>query len=162
MTGKSRHRPGELVFLLVLLAFGLLAVREAQRLGGFANLSGPGLFPMLASTVLVLSLLAVTWRRLRQGEPLGGIRRFFHEVMPLRLVVVTGLIGAYVAVMPELGFMVASGLFLFVMLLYLWRRGFWLALAVTAASLLAIQVIFRVVFQVVLPAGRLWQAGLFS
>ena len=162
MPGQPQHRPGDILFLLVLLGLGVLAIREAQRLGGFANLSGPGLFPMLASTVMVASLLAITWRRLRQGEPLAGIRRFVHDVMPLRLVVVTALIGAYVAVMPELGFMVASGLFLFVMLLYLWRRSFWLALAVTAVSLLAIQVIFRLVFQVVLPTGRLWQSGLFS
>ena len=59
-----------------------------------------------------------------------------------------------------LGFMVATGLFLFVMLLYLWRRGLWLSLAVTAGSLLAIHVIFRMVFQVILPRGTLWQQGL--
>jgi putative tricarboxylic transport membrane protein len=161
MSGRSARRPGELVFLFLLLGAGLFAIREAQRLGGFANLSGPGFFPMLASTVMVASLAAVIWQRVREGEPFGALRRFFHDVMPLRLVVVTALVAAYVAVMPELGFMAASGLFLFVMLLYLWRRGFWLALAVTAASLVVIQIVFRMVFQVVLPVGRLWQAGSF-
>lgn len=160
MTGSPRHRSGEVVFLLVLLGLALLAVGEARRLGGFASLSGPGFFPMLASSVMVLSLLAVIWRRIRQGEPFGALRRFFHDVMPLRLVVVTALIAAYVALMPALGFMVASGVFLLAMLLYLWRRGFWLSLLVTAASLLVIQVIFRMVFQVVLPTGWLWPAGL--
>jgi hypothetical protein len=159
MTGRPLRRPGELVFLLALLGGGFLAIREAWRLGGFANLSGPGFFPMLASTILVASLVAVIWRRVREGEPFGALRRFFHDVMPLPLVVVTGLILAYVAIMPALGFMAASGLFLLAMLLYLWRQGIWLSLAVVAASLLAIQVVFRMVFQVVLPTGWLWPAG---
>lgn len=160
MSGSPVRRPGEFVFLLLLLLAGLLAAREAIRLGGFANLSGPGFFPMLASTVLVASLASLLWRWLRQERSPSPLRHFFSLVMPFRLVVVTGLIAAYVAVMPEVGFMVASGLFLLVTLLYLWRCGLWLALAVTAASLIVIHIVFRLVFKVVLPAGRLWPSGL--
>lgn len=161
MPDQPQRRPGELIFLVVLLVVGGLAIVEAQRLGGFARLSGPGFFPMLAAVAMVASLLVAIWRRLLAGEPFGALRRFFHEVLPLRLAVVTILMAAYVLVMPELGFMAATGLFLMAALLYLWRRGFWASLAVTAASLVAIQVIFRLLFQVVLPTGRLWPAGLF-
>ncbi len=161
MSGQPTRRPGELVFLVVLLVLGLLAILEAERLGGFTKLSGPGFFPMLASLAAVLSLGAVIWGRLKQGQPLAALGRFFTDVMPLRLVVVVALIAAYVAAMPWLGFIVASGGFLLLMLLYLWRQGFWRALAVTLASLVAIQVVFRLLFQVVLPSGQLWPAGFF-
>lgn len=161
MSGQPARRPGELVFLVLLLVLGILAIVEAHRLGGFAELSGPGFFPMLASLAAVLSLSAIIWRRLKEGAPFAALDRFFIDVLPLRLIVVVALIAAYVAVMPWFGFLVASGGFLLVMLLYLWRQGFWRALAVAVASLVAVQVVFRLLFQVVLPKGQLWPAGLF-
>ena len=161
MPPEPRHRPGERVFLAVLLAAAGFAVFEARRLGGFANLSGPGFFPMLASTVMAASLVVLLAQRLRAPASLADLRRFVDQILPLRLLVVVALIGLYVWAMPVLGFMVATGLFLLAMLLYLWRRGVWLSLAVTAGSLVVIHVIFRIVFRVILPSGTLWQQGLF-
>lgn len=161
MRPEPAHRPGERVFLVVLLVMAGFAIREAQRLGGFANLAGPGFFPMLASTVMAASLAVLLLQRLFAPVRFGDLRRFADRILPLRLLLVVALIGLYVWAMPALGFMVATGLFLLAMLLYLWRRGFWLSLAVTAGSLVVIHVIFRMVFRVILPTGTLWQQGFF-
>jgi len=161
MPGQPPRPAGELLFLVLLLGLGAAALLEARRLGGFAGLSGAGFFPLLASGVMVAStaVLILQWlraRRLRHrpAAPAGG-----DAVLPVRLVVVVALIGGYVALLPVLGFMAATALFLLAALLYLWRRGLWRSLAVTAASLVVVQVIFREVFQVMLPRGTLWPGG---
>lgn len=150
---------GELVFLVVLLGVAVAAVVEAQRLGGFARLSGAGIFPMLASVVMAVSLLLLIGAELQAAWRGGRVTGAWAAVVPLRLVAVVALIAAYAAAMPYLGFMAATGLFLLATLLYLWRRGLWRSLAVTAAALVAIQLVFREVFQVVLPGGTLWPGG---
>jgi len=71
--------------------------------------------------------------------------------------VVLALIAAYAAAMPILGFVAGSAGFLFFMFAYLWRKGLMVSTALSAGCLALIYVIFRVLFQVVLPQGTLWQ-----
>lgn len=71
-----------------------------------------------------------------------------------------GFMFLYVVAMPLLGFVISSGLFLFATFAYLWRKNLLISLILTAGSLAAIHVIFRIVFQVVLPGGSLVR-GLF-
>jgi hypothetical protein len=90
----------------------------------------------------------------------GGLRRFLADITPLRQTVMVVLVGLYILAMPWLGFLAASGLFLFVSIQFLWRRAVWLTALVSLAGLAAIHVVFSLVFQVVLPKGTLLQ-GLF-
>jgi hypothetical protein len=78
-----------------------------------------------------------------------------REFLPLRHCVVLVLMLLYLAALPLIGFVPASGLFLFATFPYLWRRNVLLTLVLSAASLAAIYVVFRIVFQVVLPQGSL-------
>lgn len=157
MTMRSR-RPGELGFAFVLLALGIIALWQAYDISGFEKLSAPGVFPMLASGVMFVSALTIfreVRSRPRSAEPL------MTSVFPRRLLLMTVLLFAYVLLMPRLGFLAASGLFLFVSTSWLWRRPWWAALAVTLFSLLAVHMLFRRLFQVVLPQGPFdrWLAG---
>ena len=70
------------------------------------------------------------------------------------------LVLGYILLMPMLGFVASSALFLFCAFQYLWRKNPFIILALTAFTLTFIYVIFREVFQVVLPQGTLLQ-GLF-
>jgi len=156
MADRPTRRPGETLFVLALVAAGAAAVVEAQRLGGLSDPSGPGIFPMLASLVLVVSALVLLWRRVpAEAAAVERLRRFGREVVPLRVLAVIGLILAYVVAMPTVGFMAATGAFLVVVLRLLWDRGWLAVLTLTAFSLAVIHLVFRIVFQVVLPAGRL-------
>jgi hypothetical protein len=157
--GRSR-RPGELVFVVLLLLASLWLFWQSVLISGFSGLSTPGVFPMLASGVMVVSALWILRDTARRAPDGGGINRFLEQVTPLRQVVMLGLVALYVAVMPWLGFVVASGLFLVAAIGFLWRRNIFLTAGLSAVALGVIYLIFRVAFQVVLPRGTLLQ-GLF-
>ena len=119
------------------------------------------MFPMLASATMLLSSLVILRDVLsKPAAPEAGPARFQREILPVRLIVVVGLILAYVIAMPLLGFVVSSAGFLFLSVWYLWRKGPLVSAVLTLASLAAIYIIFRQVFQVVLPQGSLIQ-GVF-
>lgn len=153
-TGPQR-RPGELGFAVLLVLGSLWLFWQAIEISGFTGLSTPGVFPMLASGVMVISALAILRDAARRGAAGGGLSRFLAEVTPMRQVSMLGLVAAYVASMPWLGFVLASGLFLLISIGFLWRRSFLLTVLLSGVSLGAIYVVFRVVFQVVLPKGTL-------
>lgn len=157
--GRSR-RPGELVFIALLLLASLWLFWQSVLISGFRGLSTPGVFPMLASGVMVVSVLSILRDSARRAPNGGGIRRFLEQIAPLRQGVMLGLVALYVAVMPWLGFVVASGLFLVATIGFLWRRSIMLTAGISAVALGVIYLIFRVAFQVVLPKGTLLQ-GMF-
>ena len=162
MADRQTRRPGELVFAGLLLAFSAAALWQSYAISGFSGLTTAGVFPMLASGAALAAGLVILRDALRKRPIDGGApavaRRFFAEVLTRRLVLTVALIAAYVAAMPWVGFLAASGAFLFLTLALLWRRGWIPSLALTAVSLVAIYVVFRLVFQVVLPQGTLVQA----
>ena len=67
---------------------------------------------------------------------------------------------AYVVAMPRLGFVISSAVFLFAAFWFLWRRGPLISLLLAASSLGGVYLVFRKVFQVVLPQGSL-TVGMF-
>jgi len=161
LSGPVARRPGEVLFSLGLAVFSVTAFWQSYAISGFSGLSEPGVFPMLASaTMLVSSLLILKDVLSKPAGPDAGFARFRQEIVPLRLVGVILLILAYVVAMPLLGFVASSAGFLFLSFWYLWRKGPLVSAALALVSLAAIYVIFRQVFQVVLPQGSLMQ-GLF-
>lgn len=153
----DRRRPGELAFIMILLACSLWLFWQSVLISGFSGLSTPGVFPILASGVMVISVLSILRETAGKSPEGGGLRRFLEQVTPLRQVVMLVFVAAYVAVMPLLGFVLSSGLFLFVSISFLWRRSFLLTAGISAAALGIVYLVFRVAFQVVLPKGSLLQ-----
>ncbi|TCO68886.1 tripartite tricarboxylate transporter TctB family protein [Rhodovulum euryhalinum] len=157
MTPSPGLRPGEILFALVLLGLALFAFREAHGISGFSGLTTGGAMPMTAAAVMVVAagfiLGDAVMRRRAPGAGPGATLRFLFSP---RLVVFAALMAGYGAAIPWAGFLVASTAFLFAAVLILWRRGPLAAGAVTLAAIVAVWVIFRLVFQVVLPTGTLW------
>lgn len=160
MPDDRSRRPGELVFVVLLVLVSLWLFWQSVLISGFSGLSTPGVFPMLASGVMVVSALWILRDTARCTPDGGGFSRFVEQITPLRQGVMLGLVALYVAVMPWLGFVVASGLFLFATISFLWRRNLFLTAGISAVALGVVYLIFRVAFQVVLPRGTLFQ-GLF-
>ena len=151
-------RPGERVFALVLIVFSVFVFTEAYAISGFKGLTTGGVMPMVASAVMIISGVVILFQSARkpvnQTAPSTGVLSY---LLPLPLVGFAAIVAAYAWLIPLLGFIVASGLFLFVSIWILWRKGPLITLVIAGISVAAIHVLFRIVFQVVLPTGTLWQ-----
>lgn len=158
MSQPSTRQPGELAFSLAVLIFSLFAGWQAWRIAGFSSLSSAGVFPMIATFTMIVSGIVVVAEAARARPAACGnaAARFFAEVTPLRLVIFALMIVGYMLALEPAGFLVSSFAFLFAGMAYLYRRSILLSLAVSAVSLAVIYVVFRHVFSVVLPAGRLF------
>jgi putative tricarboxylic transport membrane protein len=151
------RRPGELLFALATVVFSVAAFWQSMLISGLEGPSEPGVFPSLASATMVVASLLVlrtTLPRRPAPEP-AGMRGRLAAIVPPRLVVLAAFVVLYIAAMPALGFMASSALFLFAAFWLLWHRGPLAAAVLTAVSLAAIWLVFREVFQVLLPRGTL-------
>ncbi len=158
MKTRDTLRPGERLFALLLVIFAGYAFWESYGISGFGGLTTGGVMPMLASGVMVLTGLVILADTLRSPRaPDSGIVALIAYLFPLRVVLFTLLVAVYVAVIPSVGFLAASGGLLFVSIWALWRKGPVWALVISLLSIGAIYVLFRVVIQVVLPIGSLWR-----
>ena len=83
----------------------------------------------------------------------AGAGSFAAQVTPTVVVVFAGFVIGYAALLDVLGFLPASLLFLFVAIHFLHRRHVAFSFAVALGALIAIYVVFRLVFSVVLPEG---------
>ncbi len=157
----SRPRvPGEFVFTLVMLVFGLTALWLAWRISGFASWSSPGVMPMIATAAMCASALVFLRNTLRMHGPeipadSTLARQFFHRVLPLPIVMFTVLIVAYMLALEPLGFIASSYVFLVASMFVLGDRRILFTLVVSAVSLVAIYLVFQTAFSVVLPEGVL-------
>ena len=154
-TDQPNRKPGELVFALILLVFSVAAFWQAYEISGFSGKTEPGVFPMVAAAIMVVSSLVILVSAARRAGPAADADGFLDTVMTPRHFVLIGLVFGYVLLMPSLGFVASSALFLFGAFQFLWRRNPLLTLALTVFSLAIIYVVFREVFQVVLPQGTL-------
>jgi hypothetical protein len=158
MKPNDTLRPGERLFALLLVIFAGYAFWESYGISGFRGLTTGGAMPMLASGVMVVTglvILSDTFRKPRAAD--SGFAGIIAYLFPLRVVLFTFLVAVYVAAIPSVGFLAASGGLLFVTIWELWRKGAIPALLISLLSIGAIYVLFRVVFQVVLPIGSLWR-----
>lgn len=158
MQQQGGRRPGEASFAVLLVVVSAAAFWQSYEISGFSGPTEPGVFPMLAAGVMLISAVAILRDVVaRDRAPRQGLASALLSIAPPRLLLVIAMIAGYVGAIPWLGFMVSSGLFLFAAFWVLWRRGpLWSAL-LTVAALAAIYLIFREVFQVVLPRGVLWR-----
>jgi hypothetical protein len=91
---------------------------------------------------------------LAKGAPVEtGVKARVTAIIPPRLAVLTAFVVVYILAMPLLGFMASSAVFLFAALWLLWRRGPLRSALLTAVSLVAVWLVFREIFQVLLPRG---------
>lgn len=158
MKPNETLRPGERLFALLLVIFAGYAFWESYGISGFRGLTTGGVMPMLASGVMLLTGLIVlsdTFRKPR--APDSSLAGMIAYLFPLRVVSFTFLVAVYVAAIPSIGFLSASGVLMFVTIWAFWRKGPLPALLISLVSIGAIHVLFRVVFQVVLPVGSLWR-----
>ena len=160
MDASRRRVPGELVFAVAMLLFGVTALWLAWRIAGLSSWSSPGVMPMIAAAAMSGSGLVILRNTLRMKRPEiapGNTlsRQFFHQITPLPIVLFTALIVVYMLALEPLGFVLSSFAFLVASMFALGSRRILFTVVVSAVSLAAIYFIFQTAFAVVLPEGIL-------
>jgi putative tricarboxylic transport membrane protein len=148
---ERQKQPGETIFGFLMLAMSLFLLWTAYGIAGLSSLSSPGAFPLAASAVMVLASAVTVVKNARLPAEPGGA--FFTQVMPTIVGVFCGLVAVFAVLMESAGFLVSAFIFLLSSIWFLHRRGPLRALLLTLLSITVVYVVFRLIFQVVLPEG---------
>lgn len=142
------------VFLL-LLGAGAIALSGMMKVSGFTDSHdpGPAALPRLAGGVLAIGGLVeivhyFVRRRSQQGAGATSLDAVKSGVTILVQVI------AYVALLPLLGFSLATCAFTTALLRW-FGAGWKMSAGVSVALVLVINILFSQVFEVILPSGRL-------
>ncbi len=146
----ASRRPGEALFALVLLAASLALLHEAWGISGLSKLSAPGTVPLAITAVMVLCMGIITLRTLRL--PKVATETLARDILPARVIVFALMLVLYGFLLRPLGFVPTTALFLIAGIRIL-GRGWTFSIGTGLVALLAIWVIFRIVFTVLMPAG---------
>ncbi|MBJ7538669.1 tripartite tricarboxylate transporter TctB family protein [Marinomonas transparens] len=151
LSAQKTRKPGERLFCLLLVLGSVYLFWQAYSIAGFSELSSAGAFPMAASAVMILasSIIFVNTLKLPAAE---GVRFIYHCFPPV-VAIIMALILVYAVILENLGFILSSFLFLFIAIQFLYRRSVLTTLSITLLALIVVYIIFRLVFQVVLPEG---------
>lgn len=160
---KIIRKPGEILFSIFLTVFSVTAFWQAYAISGFTGLSTAGIFPMLASLAMIVCSLIITKDVFaKQPHKHSSFANGVNEILPITLIYMIVLIMAYLLAMPLIGFVLSSTAFLFISFAILWKKPIWLSAFLAVFSLAIIYLIFRTVFQVVLPQGSLIQGSILE
>ncbi|ENO97458.1 hypothetical protein C667_08780 [Thauera phenylacetica B4P] len=165
MSTRRQRLPGELAFTVLLLALSLFMVWQAYEISGFSSITSAGVFPLAATATMVVAMLRILVPALRApAEPAAAgesrTEHFVRRLVPGALVLFTLATAAYMFALERIGFVASSYAFLVVSMFLLGSRRLGLNLVVSAVALAVIYVVFRTVFEVVLPTGSLLQGVL--
>jgi hypothetical protein len=153
MEPQQRRRPGEAVFMGLMVAVSIFLWWNAYKISGFSSKSSPGAFPLAATTMMVIASLVAFFHTLQ--VPIGdrGLAAFRAQVAPNIVLAFGAMILAYGLALENIGFIITSFAFLFAGMLLLYRKGAGPALFWSVVSIVLVYVVFRLVFKVVLPEG---------
>lgn len=149
---------GEKICVLVILAVSLLAFGASLKLFlENPGVSTQGTFPLIASSIMVLSSLVMVGEMrylspsFEEGEKENRVKATLVSLFPDRMAPVIVMVVVYAAALPHVGFVIATVVFLFLLMMLL-QAGKWYRCALISAGIVAgIMVIFQFVFHVVLP-----------
>jgi putative tricarboxylic transport membrane protein len=151
MQAPSRRRPGETAFALLLAGFSAFLVYSAYGIAGFEALSSPGALPMAAAGTMLVAAGAIVVQTLRRPASAG--ETVARDVLPLNIVITMVLVAGYGLLLQPLGFLPTSFLFLVILMRVLGGQSLFLCAGISAVSVLAIYVVFRLIFTVLMPEG---------
>ncbi len=141
---------------MLLSAVSVFALYQAFRISGFSSVSSPGVFPMLSTSVMVVSLALVIFENRKLKTE--GVKGFVDElriagrrVLPRVILIYTGIILLYMITIEPIHFLASSFLFMLASIMVLKGGGFIKSLLITITMLASIYVIFHFFFRVVLP-----------
>lgn len=153
MDAAPTRKPGETGFNILLLLGSVFLFYQAYKIAGFSALSSPGAIPMAASAIMVISACIIVAKEFSRPKAEGGAKAFFTQILPFTIAVMCGLIILFAVVLQKVGFVLTGIGFLFASIWFLQKRGPLHAALIAVLSVVIIYVLFRLIFQVILPEG---------
>ena len=143
-----------ILFSLLIIAYTLFSFPRFPEWGGIY--SNPGFVPFLLGLTLFLMSGYLLIRSLRRQGHLVRISReglglFFRSTVVIKLFVCFGLFILYYLLLGRIPFMINTALYLFLSIMIFGRGKWYMALIISAATSLAVYLIFIRVFLVPLP-----------
>jgi putative tricarboxylic transport membrane protein len=151
MRVAPQRRPGEAVFMVFLSVASLGLLIKAYGIAGLESLSSPGALPMAAAGVMTITAAIIAYQSFRAQPDLTESLRV--HILPASVIVAIIAITAFAFLLQPLGFLITSFLFLFVLIKVLSGRSLFFCAWVSAANVLLIYLVFRIVFTVLMPEG---------
>ena len=148
----------DLVFSICMVVVSIVLAVQSFRYP-----ADSALFPRVLSILLLLLSLLLVIRVFRQPpseDRTGGIRGNAFSLMKNQPMLVFGSTVLYVVMIPVLGFLVSTALFIFGSILFRDRRKLVVAAIYGICFPAVIYVVFQAVLGVTLPRG--WLLGLFT
>ncbi|MCP8687598.1 tripartite tricarboxylate transporter TctB family protein [Marinobacterium sedimentorum] len=156
MKVTRKLHPGEVTTVWLLLVFSLFVLYQAYRITGFSGLSSAGAFPLAAAFIMSATALYLVFDNLRLAHRQSADDHHpawlvINELMPLRIVLFTALIVAYMLLLQPLGFLFSTFLFLCSGFIYLRGSTPLRSVLIAAVAVAVIYGLFHYLFRVVLP-----------
>jgi putative tricarboxylic transport membrane protein len=153
---KRKLHAAENVFTLLMLVFSVIVLILAYQISGFSSISSPGMFPMLAAGVMVISLIFLLLDNRKAEKPdADGLKEELRQaakgIFSPVFLVYTGIIIIYMLIMEPLHFLPSSFVFLLGSMIYLKGSTPLKSLFISLGTLAGIYLIFHYLFRVVLP-----------
>ena len=158
MNTPNELRPGEKIFSILLVLFSGFLFFESYKISQFKSLVTSGAMPMFASTLMFVSSIFILINTFSKNKTLKqNSFQVIKYLFPLRFILFVLLIFLYTFVIQYLGFLLASGIFLFITVWSLCEKGPLPAILISLSSIATIYLLFRIVFKVILPIGTFFQ-----
>jgi len=151
--------PGELAFIIFLGIISILAfILSLQMFLKKPSLSGQGAFPLLTTSVMLLMELLMLWemrkceRAAEKGTSLSGkLTEVVHTLFPGKIPLIMAYVLIYAILLPIVGFIPATYVFLWGSMVTLNRSKILQSLLISGGVLVFIYVVFQFIFKVILP-----------
>ncbi len=153
MPEQAPQRPGERVFLWLLLAFGVFVLTAAFMIPNLENLSSSGVFPIFVGSILILTMVHVLWHN-RTRHAATTWREEWRQIpafaLPVTVIGYAGILLLYILTTAPLHFLPSSFAFLVISFIFLRGASPLRAVIIGVGTLAAIYLLFQTIFKVML------------
>jgi len=153
MTEQTEPRPGERIFIWLLLAFGIFVLITALMIPNLVNLSSSGVFPVFIASILILTMVHVLWQNrkryaaVRLREECRQVPAF---VLPVTVIGYAFILLLYILTTAPLHFLPSSFAFLVISFIFLKGASPLRSVIIGVGTLAVIYVLFQTIFKVIL------------
>jgi putative tricarboxylic transport membrane protein len=147
------RRPGERIFLWLLLAFGIFVLITALMIPNLENLSSSGVFPIFIGSILIMTTVRLLWHN-RGPYAAMTWREEWRQIpafaLPVTVIGYAGILLLYILTTAPLHFLPSSFAFLVISFIFLKGTSPLRSVVIGAGTLAGIYVLFQTIFRVIL------------
>lgn len=153
MPAQTPDRPGERIFIWLLLAVGMFVLITALKIPNLENLSSSGVFPIFVGSILILTMVHVLWKN-RKRYATSTLRDECKQVpafvLPITVFGYAGILLLYILTTAPLHFIPSSFAFLVISFIFLRAASPLRSVIIGAGTLAGIYILFQTIFKVIL------------